>query len=578
MSGTFDEAGGRRAEPVQGAGIGTERPDVGTEFRLARRLLDLMPDGAFFADDRFTLAWTNPALGRVAGLPSFELVAASIDALFPESDHEGRTLEARNALATLGHWRGVIRRRDRRGAARGYELAVSALRDEAGRRWYAGHLRDLSSVDRARERLEYSASHDALTGLPNRELFSSGLETLISAPGRPCFAVALIDLDNFKRINTELSREDGDRILKAVAERLSAAVRSGDFLARSGGDEFSLIVRLERDQDGAEAAARILGAFSAPFEVSGKAIHARASMGLARFPEHGTDARTLMANADLALQASKDRGRSALNFYRPDIDLQLRDRAFLEDSLRDALERSKLSVHYQPVIDVSSGELVSVEALARWYHAGHGSISPERFIPVAESSGMIGELGEQVLRTACRQGGAWSCAGGPDLRVAFNVSPIQLKDPGFVDSLAAALLETGVDPSRLSIEITESTICDDLEDAARVLARIKALGISISVDDFGTGYSSLAYIKNLPVDVVKIDREFIRDIETNERAFAIVESVVRLSHEMGIKVIAEGVENPTQFELLRTVGCDCAQGFLFSRALPASELEYLFFG
>jgi diguanylate cyclase (GGDEF)-like protein len=438
---------------------------------------------------------------------------------------------------------------------------------------YVGVARDASDEREAHERLAWTRNHDELTGLPNRALFTLATDQVIARTGEGSLALIMADLDDFKQYNTSRSHELGDRLLQEIARRISATVRAGDMSARTAGDEFSVLMPIRAADEAREAAQRVASAFGQPIEVDGEPFALKASIGVSVWPADGKDASSLLAAADLAMQACKERGRDGIMLYAQGLTLDRIGRRAMENDLRSAIDGNLLSVSYQPVVRVETGAVESVEALVRWLDPERGDIAPDRFIPLAEETGLIMRLGEQVMLSACEQGLHWACPTGPSIKVAVNVSPIQLENPGFADFIAATLERTAMPPERLVIEITESTLLEHMADAAACLAKLKLLGVSISVDDFGTGYSSLAYLKNLPLDILKIDREFIKDLEGSEAGRDIVAGIINLAHRMGLSVVAEGVETAGQFGILRELKCDHAQGFLFSRAISPQEIE-----
>ena len=557
-------------------GIPWGEASVTDRLALSRTLLSIMPDGVFFADGMLRIRYANPSFVKAMELDSHDAAAPSLDRLYPDADNGRALANARAALASVGWWSGELTRMTPEGDVT-FERLTMAVAPEAGSSGvrYVGICHDLTAERTAETRLEWARNHDELTGLPNRALFVDAVDAVIRRCDEtgPCLVVATADLDGFKRFNNDYGHETGDAILKAAARRLVAVVRAGDMTARTAGDEFSVLFHVRSPEEAVDAAARVRAAFEEPLVVDG-AIHAvRASVGAAVWPRDGRDASSLLAAADLAMQACKDRGRDGVLVFDDHISMERRCRCDLEADLRNAIDGGLLSVHYQPVVSMASGCVESVEALVRWRDPVRGDVEPDRFIPLAEETGLILGLGELVLRAACDQGGRWSRCHAPDLKVAVNVSTVQLERADFPALLSDVLTRTGLPPERLVVEITESVLLSDVARAAGALARLKALGVSISVDDFGTGYSSFSYLKNLPLDIVKIDREYVKDIGTSLMAREIAGGMIDLAHRMNLSVVAEGVETAEQFYILRALDCDHAQGFLFSRALPACELE-----
>lgn len=447
-----------------------------------------------------------------------------------------------------------------------------------------GVMVDISVRKDMEARLAHLANHDPLTGLPNRNLLADRLgQALISAARHGRAAGALfLDLDRFKVINDSLGHSAGDRLLKAVAERLQDGVREGDTVARLGGDEFVMILDdMAQPQDAALVAQKILESFVQPFHVEipeaggAQEFFFTTSIGISLYPSDGEDVDTLLKNADTAMYRAKERGGNSYQFFTPEMDLRARKRLSLESALRNALERREFVLHYQPQIDLATQNVIGAEALLRWNHPEQGLIAPADFIPLLEETGLIVPVGEWVLREACAQATAWRQAGLPPLRMAVNLSARQLRHERFADTVATALADTGMDPDGLELEITESAVMQQVEACLETLRQIHALGVQISMDDFGTGYSSLSHLKLLPIDTVKIDRSFVRDIPADENDAAIVQAIIVLAHTLRLNVIAEGVETQEQLEFLRAHSCDAMQGYLFSRPLPADEITSL---
>jgi diguanylate cyclase (GGDEF)-like protein/PAS domain S-box-containing protein len=446
-----------------------------------------------------------------------------------------------------------------------------------------GVMMDITARKDMEARLVHLVSHDALTGLPNRNLLADRLsQALISATRhRRAAAVLFLDLDRFKFINDSLGHSMGDRLLQVVAERLSACVREGDTVARLGGDEFVIILEdMVRPRDAALLAQKMLDRFTLPFRVEDpvtgtQEFYFTASIGISLYPGDGEDAQTLLKNADVAMYRAKEHGGNNYQFFTAEMDTRARKRLSLENALHHALEQEQFVLHYQPQVELATGRVLGVEALLRWRHPEQGLIAPAEFIPLLEETGFIIPVGEWVLHTACAQHRAWREAGLPPLRMAVNLSARQLRHEHFVDTVAAALADAGMDPDDLELEITESAVMQQVEASLETLRRIHALGVQLSMDDFGTGYSSLGHLKLLPIDTVKIDQSFVRDIPGDENDAAIAQAIIVLTHGLQLKVIAEGVETKEQLEFLRTHGCDAMQGYLFSRPLPAAEITSL---
>jgi diguanylate cyclase (GGDEF)-like protein len=392
-------------------------------------------------------------------------------------------------------------------------------------------------------------------------------------------AVLFLDLDGFKEVNDSLGHEAGDRLLIQVAERLHSCVRPSDTVARFGGDEFAVLVEDASDDiDVVQVADRVLDGLRQPFEVKGRELHVRGSMGIARMESDVDGADQLLRNADLAMYRAKAAGRGGYERYNPEMHTELVQRVQLESDLRRALDEGELFLHYQPTFDLGSGQLVGAEALARWDHPTRGLVPPTEFIPLAEASGLIRPLGAWVLREACRQAAEWQRNSPPrekPLTLNINLSGRQLQSPEVVDDIAQALEESGLPPSSLVLEMTESVLMDDNENVLDILRRIKGLGARLAIDDFGTGYSSLSYLHRFPVDILKIDRSFVERLSHSSDNAELARTVVRLGQSLQLQTVAEGVEDSTQFLTLRRMGCDVGQGFYFGRPIEAADMERL---
>ncbi len=430
---------------------------------------------------------------------------------------------------------------------------------------------------RAEERLAYVAQFDSLTGLPNRTLFRDRLNQAMSRAERSGsgLALMLLDLDRFKEINDTLGHRAGDRLLQAVAERLSGVLRTVDTVARLGGDEFTVILEDAVDAEAvALVAEKIVSALARPFQLDDDEYFLTVSAGITMYPHNPGDIETLIMNADVAMYDAKDRGKNNFQFYRAEMNAQKQARLSLEGQLRRAVARGELFVEYQPQIDLATDRIIGVEALARWRHPELGLVEPNRFIPIAEQSNLILQIGKWVLNTACAQNVAWQRAGLAPIRVAVNVSARQFRAE-LLETVASALRETGLAPDWLELEITEGLLVEDPQAASAVLAELRALGVHVAIDDFGSGYSSLSYLKHFPLDRLKIDRSFVRDLSIDPDDAAIARAIIALAHSLDLKVVAEGVETPRQLAFLREHRCDAVQGFLYSVPVAPEALATL---
>ncbi len=437
---------------------------------------------------------------------------------------------------------------------------------------------DVTERMRDAERLSFLAQHDALTGLPNRLLFTDRLrQAMIEAQRHNrLVGVVFLDLDRFKNINDTLGHDVGDATLVAVAARLRDAVRPSDTIARLGGDEFAAILAdMARAEDAPMVVQRILDAFKEPFHIDGREQFMSASLGITLYPVDETDADALLRNADTAMYRAKQHGRSTCQFYTAEMTRRAHEDMALEGALRHAIERDELLLHYQPIVDLNTGLLLGVEALLRWQHPQLGLVSPARFIPLAEESGLIVPIGDWVLRQACQQARTWHDAGFTDLYVAVNLSSRQFREPDLVQRVQQVLADTGLAGVRLELELTESMLLTNIDNTVRLMQELDTVGVRFAVDDFGTGYSSLSYLKRFPIDVLKIDQSFVRDITTDPDDAAIVRAIITMAHALGVRVVAEGVETHQQMDFLRANNCDSMQGYYLSRPLPAEALSTL---
>ena len=437
---------------------------------------------------------------------------------------------------------------------------------------WATTLEDVTEGRRDQARIEHLAHYDALTNLPNRTLFQRHAEGLLLETEGRQFAILYIDVDEFKRINDTLGHLIGDEFLKGVAERLRQSVGSDDFIARLGGDEFAILQNgIDSAEDVHALVARIYSALRTPFDCDGHRLASDASIGIAIAPRDGLDLLDLLKNADLAMYAAKAAGRRTYRFFDPEMEQEANHRRELEADLREALAHGGFELHYQPQVDLSSDRVTGCEALLRWRHPLRGMVSPADFVPVAEETGLIEEIGQWVLGTACAEAAKWP----EDIRIAVNVSPVQFRSDTLSLKVAAALAESGLDPRRLELEITEAVLIADDDAALTTLNQLRVLGIHIALDDFGTGYSSLQYLQRFPFDKIKIDRSFVKEVTRNSSSASIIRAVVSIATDRHMITTAEGVETPQQRETVQNLGCTQMQGYLFSAARPAAEIRAL---
>lgn len=433
------------------------------------------------------------------------------------------------------------------------------------------------AVQHAEERVGYLAYYDTVTHLPNRHAFNERFEAMLRevAQKQQKLTLLFLDLDDFKVVNDTLGHHVGDLLLKDVAEKLSASVRQGDAVYRVGGDEFAMVLA-NVDRENAEVVAeKFIRTLARPLSIEGHTLYVSASIGISLFPQDGADATTLLRNSDAAMYSAKERGKNTYQHFSEEMHEKTSLRLALEGDLRLALERNEFELHYQPIVDMQTGKTVAVEALLRWRHAEKGMISPNAFIPLAETTGLIVPIGEWVLRQACLDAQAWQSR-GHFIQVSVNLSGRQFREEPLIDSIQTVMMETGMDPTMLMLEITESVLMEHAEATVARLYRLKDMGIYLSIDDFGTGYSSMTYLKRFPVAKLKIDQSFIRDIPDDSEDVAITAATIQMAHGLRLRVVAEGIETKEQAEFLREHGCDLGQGYLYSRPVGLRGLlEYL---
>ncbi|MGZ8265043.1 MAG: putative bifunctional diguanylate cyclase/phosphodiesterase [Burkholderiales bacterium] len=541
-----------------------------------RQLADNIPEIFWITDVRQrVLHYLSPGFETLTGKPLAEVLRRPrswLQIVHPE-DRE-RVRLARKPLPHAEYdieYRIVIAG----GGVRWVHDQAFPVRDATGAVYrIAGIASDVTQRKEAEEKLVYLAHYDGLTGLPNRVLFLDRLKQTLSHCARrgTLAAVMFVDLDRFKVVNDTLGHAMGDELLRQVGARLSVCVREGDTVARFSGDEFVLIVNdLHGPEDARHIAQKVLQAYVEPFRVSSHEIFVSTSIGISMFPSDSEDEQALLKNADSAMYRAKESGRNSFRFYTREMNARAMYRLQLENSLRHALDRGEFCLHYQPKACLHTGEITGVEALLRWERPGHGLVAPAEFVPLLEDTGLIVPVGEWVLSEACRQADAWRKAGRALVPVAINISARQFASRNLGDLVRRMMNLHGLDPRYLEFELTESLLMVNTEDAVRTLEYLKSLGLKLSIDDFGTGYSSLAYLKRFPIDALKIDRSFIDEITTDVGDATITRAVIGMAHNLGLKVIAEGVETQAQIAFLSANGCDEAQGYYFARPQPAAE-------
>ena len=559
----------------------TERKLAEEKLRLSANVLEHIADGVMVLDVHGRIVATNPAFTRITGYAGQEALGRVSSLTSPREGEAGSRNdpalyeELWRELGAAGFWRGEIWDTRKDGEAYLEALTVSAVRDDDGATTH--YVCVFSDITREREsqiQLDHLAHHDALTALPNRLLYHDRLRHAMARAERDGeqLAVMFIDLDRFKNVNDTLGHHVGDELLKHAAQALSRCLREGDTLARLGGDEF--IVLLE-DVDGMHGATRVadklMAMFEQPFDVSGYELFVTGSVGISLYPQDGRDMHILIRNADVAMYQAKARGRNGYQFYAPSMSGDGTLRLRMEALLRRAIEKHEIYLAYQPQVEIDSGRLIGVEALLRWNSPELGQVAPASFIPLAEDTGFIGQLGQWVLQEACRQMVAWEAAGLSVPKIAVNLSVRQFERGGMAAAVAGVLHDTGLAPQRLQLEVTESVIMNT-GDALQYVNDLHAIGVCLAIDDFGTGYSSLAYLKQLPVQTLKIDRSFIKDIPQDPDDEAIAIAIIQLGKSMNLSVIAEGVEREDQAAFLLRHGCKLAQGYLYGKPLAPGEI------
>jgi diguanylate cyclase (GGDEF)-like protein/PAS domain S-box-containing protein len=557
----------------------TERRRAEEMLRLLHLATDAATNAILIVDARspdYPLVHVNRAFERITQYRIDEVIGRNCRFL-QGADREQPELERLRAAIAAGSQASVLLRNYRKdGTLFWNNLQISPVRNGSGAvSHFVGIQNDVTELKEYQVELEYRATHDALTGLSNRSVLYDTLERLIAHAGRSGekFAVLYLDLDRFKVVNDSLGHASGDELLICVADRLKACMRHADLVARLGGDEFAVVATDTASGGSAASVARkILDAIARPITVASQEIVTSASIGACVYPGDGQTAEALLKNADVAMYRAKRSGGSGICFYTEDLNRDAIERLRFESALWHALSCDEFELHYQPRVELKTQRVTSVEALIRWRHPEEGLILPHRFIPLAEETGLIAPLGMWVLRSACEQMRRWRGAGYEDLRVAVNLSARQLREPELVHSVSSILDETGLEPSCLEFEITESVAMDDPKNTQRLLNTLSDLGVALSIDDFGTGHSSLAYLKHFQIDYLKIDQSFVRGLLTDPNDANIVRSIIALGKNLQIGVIAEGVEYEQQRAFLEAEECDEMQGFLYSMPKPADEL------
>lgn len=551
------------------------------ERERAQVTLNSIGDAVISTDVRGRVTYLNLVAERLTGWPTHEALGRPLEEVFQIINADTRAKIA-NPMAIATEENATVElppaciliRRD--GEESAIEDSSAPIHDRRGR--VTGAVMVFHDVSRARAltlKLAHIAQHDALTDLPNRALLNDRLLQAIGLAERHHTSLALLylDLDRFKNINDSLGHMIGDRLLQTVALRLTECVRATDTVARIGGDEFVILLsEVAHEEDAALISDKLLRSVLMPYVLDGHELHVTASIGIVVHPGDGITNETLLQNADSAMYEAKKRGRNNYQFYRSDLNSSAGERQSLESGLRHAVERQELRLHYQPIVNLDTGVIAGVEALVRWQHPTLGLVAPDQFIAIAEESGLIVPIGHWVLREACAQARGWRNAGLPDIRLAVNISAVELRSQKFVSGVTAVLADTGFAAERLELELTETFLMQDSKATSLVLNAIKALGVELALDDFGTGYSSLSYMRRFPINTLKVDRSFVRDLAGDANDAGVVSAVINMGRSLNMRVVAEGVEAVEQLSFLKNHGCSEAQGYLFSRPVPAADL------
>ncbi|MCX8048408.1 MAG: EAL domain-containing protein, partial [Methylohalobius sp.] len=557
------------------AALAVEQTAADLRLRQAKAVFDYASEGILVTDLKAKIVAVNRAFCEITGYTEAE--ALGKNPRFLQSGHHDRAfyLNMWRRLLATGYWQGEVWNRRKNGEIYPQLLTISTVRDTSGQpTHYVALMNDLSQIKQSQERLDHLIHYDLLTGLPNRLLLQLGLRQMLERAQRHNRRVAalLLDLDRFNLINDSLNHNAGDELLTAFTTRLKQHLRGEDFFGRLAGDEFLLVVdELPHSEAAGRIAEHVLAALKPPFTVAGQEIHLSASIGISLYPDDSTSDAELIQHAETAMRQAKQEERGSYRFYTPTLSDRARRRLTLEARLRQAIKRQHFVLHYQPIIELHSLRILGCEALLRWQDPEQGLIAPDRFIPLAEETGLILPLGEWVLAAACQAARTWRESGYALEVMAVNLSARQFQQLTLPEIIASTLAQIGLPPSCLKLEITESMVMEYGEQAIDRLLRLKSLGIKLSLDDFGTGYSSLAYLKSFPLDEFKIDRSFVRDLPHNSSDVKIISTIIHMGQTLGLGVVAEGVETAVQHVFLSHLGCNAGQGYFYSPPLPEDE-------
>jgi diguanylate cyclase (GGDEF)-like protein/PAS domain S-box-containing protein len=550
---------------------------------LASQLIEKTSDGIMITDKNGVLVYVNNAFTQISGFSSNEAVGVTPGYLLKSGKQDGAFYSYFwESIKKNGRWKGEVWNKRKNGEVFPESLNITAIVDtSSGEAYYVGVIHDLTSEVRVEAELKHKANHDVLTGLPNRNLFGDRLQQAVIRAKRQesKFAVLFVDMDNFKHINDSMGHIVGDALLKEVSKRLMSCARDVDTVSRVGGDEFTLILEEVDGEAGISiVAARILEKVCQPCLLEGKELQITISVGIATFPENGSTAAELVKNADMAMYHVKEMGRNNFYYFTPALNEKAQQRMETELSLRKAIRGKEVIAFFQPKVDMIGGQIIGMEALARWPKGDGKFASPAQFVPVAEQTGMILEMDILILEKTCNFMNLLAPTikkNGTPFKVSVNLSAKNLERKDRLQSLVAVVERMGVDPKVIEFEVTESIIVRDVESALELLHSLTNGGYAISIDDFGTGYSSLSYLARFPLSTLKVDKTFVDNIESKSSSLAIVQAIISMAHGIGVKAIAEGVEKKSQLEILRKLGCDQLQGYIFSKPLPEKEIAEL---
>ena len=544
--------------------------------QISDMIVNHVREGVMITDAKGAIVYVNPAFQVVTGYHVDEVIGLRPNFL-QSGIHDPAFYEQMwKAIAEKGQWSGEIWNQRKGGDVYPEWLLILAVYGEHGKaERYIGIFTDISDQKSAEEELRKLAHQDSLTGVANRYHYQTRMASIIetSSTYNQKVAMFFLDLDRFKQINDTFGHKAGDDLLIDMTNRLKRLLSTKDFIARLGGDEFSIaLANIRHPREAFALAEAIIASFSIPFRIAGQDIYMSTSIGISFFPEDGQDVDTLIRNADKAMYHSKQKGRNRFSVYHMGMNVETKEALTMETELRRAIERNELTVHYQPQVDLLQKKAVGAEALIRWHNKHYGQVPPDVFIPIAEETGLIIPIGQWVLRQVCRDLHTMSRYGLSLPSIAVNVSALQFLQDGFVEAVRTILYEENIPPRLIDLELTESTVMPDAQSSIQRLAELKSLGFTLSIDDFGTGYSSLSYLRRFPIDQLKIDKSFIQLIDQSEDDASIVEAIITMAHRLHLKVVAEGVENDRQLQLLETESCDLVQGYFYSKPVPLTEL------